>query len=391
MPSTTIEMADPSSPLESGSPGVCGAFYSELAEETRQSLQQAAKFLKSADYMIVFAGAGMGVDAGLGTFRGGGRMLFPPVEERKISYPHACKPARMDEDDLYGGPPFAWAFWKTCIDSYAASNPHRGYEILGEWAEKLQAKKEKDGPIEEPILRSLWSSAVALTGGSTPRVPSSTVQVCTSNVDGYFERISTFKGHVHELHGCVLRLQCQGKTRSSSSQPIVCPNATKTWPIGEEELRSMKIDPEKYHVVGSLPTCHGCNRPARPNVMMFNDAQYLTERGAESQEEICERWREGVVHAVKHYRKCCLALEIGAGKEVPTVRQKADEFCKLAGCPLVRINLHDYGKEIDHSRSGSGVDAGGDAGTSSGKYPFVGLPMSAAPALQLLDWLSFHS
>ena len=68
----------------------------------------------------------MGVGSGLGTFRGSGKMVWPPFENGKLNYVDACDPDRFLAEDKYGGPSFGWSFWKNCIDSYSLNSPHIG-------------------------------------------------------------------------------------------------------------------------------------------------------------------------------------------------------------------------------------------------------------------------
>ena len=51
------------------------ANISMSGEEVVHSLAQAAEWIASADALLIGSGAGMGVDAGLGTFRGGKKGL----------------------------------------------------------------------------------------------------------------------------------------------------------------------------------------------------------------------------------------------------------------------------------------------------------------------------
>jgi hypothetical protein len=97
---------------------------------------------------------------------------------------------------------------------------------------------------------------------------------------------------------------------------------------------------------------------ARPNVLMFGDAQWLEER-TEAQRATYTRWLDET-------RGAMLAIvECGAGTGVPTVRMHSERLARRPGATLVRLNV----REPD-------VPAGQ-----------VGLPLGAAEALRRIDSL----
>lgn len=73
----------------------------------------------------------MGVDSGLGTFRGRNAGVWPPLEKLGMRHEEMSTPRHFDDD-----PFFAWAFWKFRHDAYRInenSRPHAGYGILKKW------------------------------------------------------------------------------------------------------------------------------------------------------------------------------------------------------------------------------------------------------------------
>lgn len=261
-------------------------------------LRSAAAAIKEADALYLLAGAGMGVSAGLGTFRGKNAGIWPPLESRGLQFPQMSNPDRFEDDDELGGPHFAWAFWKWRIDAYMGVPTSRAYEIVGNWA----TQKHSEG-----------------SPGSF---------VYTSNIDGHFIRLPIFgEDRVFECHGSVAHLQCQRTTGT-------CSHAEIMWPTPVEQIRNMPIDPETDRVVGDLPMCQGtCGKPARPTVLMFNDASVL-ETEMDRQMALLSSWKMAVATS----KAKIVAIEIGAGTAIPTVRWEAERFALQHDFHLIRIN-----------------------------------------------------
>jgi NAD-dependent SIR2 family protein deacetylase len=256
-------------------------------------VRQAAQWIREADVLYILAGAGMGVAAGLGTFRGANAGIWPPLEERKIAFPEMSCPRCFEEDHYLGGPNFAWSFWKWRTDAYSQAPLHEGYQILSRWATAKEQQR---------------------AGSSF---------VFTSNIDGHFLRVPVFQDHVVECHGTVMFSQCQRRGCQSDPQRQ-CSHHDRMWPT----------DLATHHVTSPLPLCQGdCGRPARPAVLMFGDWSVLEDLiDAQMRQE--RQWEEtlrgtGVRGAV---------IEIGAGTAIPTVRHEAERFARRFQFPLIRIN-----------------------------------------------------
>jgi NAD-dependent SIR2 family protein deacetylase len=108
----------------------------------------------------------MGVDSGLGTFRGDKAYAFP--NEKKFDYTELCNP-KMFRDH----PEVADAFWRDMCISFESHKPHAGYKILAD----LMASKPKGGFI------------------------------FSTNIDGYWEGIFS-EDQIIEIHGSTKYLQC---------------------------------------------------------------------------------------------------------------------------------------------------------------------------------------
>ena len=83
--------------------------------------------------------------------------------------------------------------------------------------------------------------------------------------------------------------------------------------------------------VSPLPVCPACGALARPNVLMFNDWNWLPHRMSD-QERRFASWLETVGGAG------LVIIEMGAGSAVPTVRMTSERVANRLGATLVRIN-----------------------------------------------------
>eukprot|EP01050_Picozoa_sp_SAG11_P025767 SAG11_NODE_5929_length_1431_cov_2.331832_1_plen_205_part_10 len=135
-------------------------------EDLRRQYTAAARAIAGADFLLVGAGAGMGVDSGLAAYAD--VAAVPAWASRGHDYSSLCRPALMEED-----PALFYGFWGECYNRYLDAEPHEGYAILRRWcAEVLPARA---APANH------W--------------------VYTSNVDGHFLRAGFARECVLELHG----------------------------------------------------------------------------------------------------------------------------------------------------------------------------------------------
>ena len=114
-----------------------------------------------------------------------------------------------------------------------------------------------------------------------------------------------------ECHGSILHAQCSG------------PCCETIWPADD---LAVSIDEFTFRAADPLPTCPNCGRVARPNVLMFNDDTWLAWR-VEAQYERYRGWQALVSG------KRIVAIEMGAGVAIPSVRSQCERFKTL-----IRIN-----------------------------------------------------
>jgi NAD-dependent SIR2 family protein deacetylase len=236
-------------------------------------LAEAARLLRAAGSLLICAGAGMGVDSGLPDFRGnsGFWQAYPALRTSGIAFHEIANPASFAADPL-----LAWGFYGHRLQLYRDTVPHAGFAIL----------------------RRL---AAAMPGGAF---------VFTSNVDGQFQRAGFDDAHIVECHGSIHHLQCT----------LPCSNATWTAdavvPVVDAQACRLRSDP---------PRCPRCRALARPNILMFNDSDWIAQR-TDAQFERLRRWRAAARRLV--------VIELGAGVDIPSVRRMSE----AQEAPLIRIN-----------------------------------------------------
>lgn len=241
------------------------------------SLARAAELIAQADALIVAAGAGMGVDSGLPDFRGteGFWRAYPVLGREKVDfYSIACP------DAFHTAPRRAWGFYGHRLQLYRATRPHAGFDILKRWG---QAR---------PLGLSVF----------------------TSNVDGQFQKAGFAPDSVHECHGSIAHLQC------------MAPCCSAIWPADAFEP---DVDTAQCLLRNAPPACPHCGGLARPNILMFNDSDWLEAR-AEAQAARLEKWLARVRRPV--------VVELGAGTAIPSVRHFSQRLVREFGARLVRIN-----------------------------------------------------
>ncbi|MDR1311957.1 MAG: NAD-dependent deacetylase [Burkholderiaceae bacterium] len=241
-------------------------------------IETAVQWLKSADALVIAAGAGMGVDSGLPDFRGneGFWKAYPPLAKAGVAFTQIANPSAFSDD-----PARAWGFYGHRLRLYRRTQPHAGFHIL----------------------RAL---SATLPHGDF---------VFTSNVDGQFQAAGFSERRIIECHGSIHFLQCA----------CFPPCEARIW---EADALTVSIDDDACRWLGDLPTCIACGALARPNILMFGDWGWVPDR-TDDQCRHWVAWRDRV-------RKP-LVVELGAGVAVPSVRR----FSESLDAPLIRINPTD--------------------------------------------------
>lgn len=229
--------------------------------------------LGAAQSLLICAGAGIGVDSGLPDFRGnsGFWQAYPALRASGIAFHEIANPAAFAHD-----PSLAWGFYGHRLQLYRDTVPHAGFAILRRFA-------------------------AAMPGGAF---------VFTSNVDGQFQRAGFDEARIVECHGSIHQLQC---TR---------PCSAATW---SADGVVPAVDTQACRLRSPLPRCPHCGALARPNILMFNDGDWIADR-TEAQFDRLRQWRAQA--------RGLVVIELGAGTDIPSVRRMSE----VQGVPIVRIN-----------------------------------------------------
>ena len=243
------------------------------------AIARAAELIESADAIIIAAGAGMGVDSGLPDFRGneGFWKAYPALARARLEFTRIASPSAFERN-----PQLAWGFYGHRLKLYRDTRPHTGFGILKGWGES-----KPNG----------WA-------------------VFTSNVDGQFQKAGFTDDPIDECHGSIHHLQC------------LKPCCNDIWPANGFEP---EIDHDNCLLLNAPPTCPRCGGLARPNILMFDDWQWNSDR-SDVQRTLLDRWLDSA--------QAPLVVEIGAGRAIATVRHFSQRM-QQRGSPLIRINLHE--------------------------------------------------
>lgn len=255
--------------------------------ELPEKFKGAAGAIKKAKALVITAGAGMGVDSGLPDFRGdkGFWNAYPMYERLGISFVEAANPVHFAMD-----PAFGWGFYGHRASLYRDTSPHAGFQLLLEW------------------IKSFGLDYF----------------VATSNVDGHFQKAGFAEEKIYEVHGSIHHMQC------------LTPCSDAIWQNDE----SVPVD---YSTMRAqhIPKCPHCGAVARPNILMFGDFSWLSER-TDLQGANFRRF-------LHNHRDDKLAvIEIGAGTAVPTIRRLSEQLGNQRNTTVIRINPREPHIQFPH-------------------------------------------
>jgi NAD-dependent SIR2 family protein deacetylase len=227
--------------------------------------------------MLIAAGAGIGVDSGLPDFRGtsGFWKAYPALAAKQVDFHSIANPQSFRTN-----PALAWGFYGHRLNLYRSTTPHPGFATLLQWGQQKARG----------------------------------CAVFTSNVDGHFQKAGFAADAVYECHGSIHHLQCV-----NACTPAVW-RADDFLPV---------VDEQACRLLNAAPTCPHCGGLARPNILMFDDYDWVNER---SKAQSC-RMDEWLAQAGK-----LVVLEIGAGASVPSVRAYGQYLRKHFCATLIRLN-----------------------------------------------------
>lgn len=248
-------------------------------------LDKIHEWLSSAQSIVITAGAGIGADSGLATYRGEEGQWGKVETDSKQSVFEVVNPTAFVEHPGYG-----WKMYANRLLEYTHTVPHEGFTILLKWI--------KQYGLEYFVL--------------------------TSNIDQQFLKAGFEKDRIRELHGSLFYLQC--------SKPC----SHEIWEHGLD-LQNILSDIDK----GIYPLCPNCGKLSRPNVYMFRDGTYLAHRSNE-QEIRFQQFLKRV-----QGRKM-LVFEIGSGPHVQSIRKKTRMLGIEYHANIIRINPQDAKIKTPH-------------------------------------------
>ncbi len=219
----------------------------------------------------------MGVDSGLPDFRGdhGFWKAYPMYRRLGLNFVQAANPAHFERD-----PAFGWGFYGHRTNLYRATVPHPGFGLLRRWLERY----------------GLDQFSV------------------TSNVDGQFQKAGFPDDRIVEVHGSIHHLQCL-----KPCCPAIWDNREEI-PVDFETMRARRI-----------PRCPHCGGVARPNILMFGDYSWISDR-SRAQEDRFELFLQ------RHLGDPMAVVEIGAGTAIPTIRFLSERLGHTHAATIIRIN-----------------------------------------------------
>ena len=248
-------------------------FHDEVLTMWASEINEAAAIIGAADGLLITAGAGMGVDSGLPDFRGdeGFWRAYPALGAAGLRFHEIANPA-----SFRATPDLGWGFYGHRFSLYSQTVPHSGFAILRDMA-------------------------ATMTHGCF---------IFTSNVDGQFQAAGFDPARMVECHGAIHQFQCLDSCTAA---------------IWEHRAPLSPVDPMTCRMQAPLPACPHCKGLARPNILMFNDSEWLPQR-SDAQQDRFDAWRARV--------RRLAVIELGAGTAIPSVRR----FGEGQGAPLIRIN-----------------------------------------------------
>jgi NAD-dependent SIR2 family protein deacetylase len=240
-------------------------------------LSKAIDLIKQADAIAIFAGAGMSVDSGLNPFRGKDGLWSKSISMEGKSFNHLDL---MSHQAFIETPLEAWEFIINLKEKYEKTKPHEGYYKL---LDLINAKEHF---------------------------------IVTSNIDEHFLKAGFDENRIFECHGSINYMQCLDILER------------EVWLT--PDIKSKNIEPN------NIPTCPNCGSRCRPNVLLFGDWFWIPIRSTHQQIRYINWCKE-----IKENKKRIVAIEIGAGKTIRTIRNAAESFASN-NHPLIRVNPFDF-------------------------------------------------
>jgi len=306
---------------------------------TDADFEAAAAAIAGADAMIIGTGAGMGVDSGLGTFRGRNAGVWEPLKAMQIDFSEMSCPNVFEED-----PRAAWAFWHFRYSAYTGTEPHEGYRLLAKWGASMakgcfsitsnidghwvrtigeERTVEKHGALTHMQRMdeggAIWpTDPAAMSALHVPPWDLQPREAVEVKLHGEWE---TEPAVVADDGATILRFDADGIGGPIKVEGVRRANGPDLCRVTEESR--LPVD--------------GSGAAVRPNVLMFGDGYFQWDR-IKLQEERYEQWLASLGPEAK-----VVIVEVGAGTAVPTIRMECERLVlrtfRRRQATLVRINI----------------------------------------------------
>eukprot|EP01047_Picozoa_sp_COSAG01_P057449 COSAG01_NODE_6640_length_3566_cov_3.548443_6_plen_255_part_00 len=229
----------------------------------------------------------MGVDSGLGTYRGKHAGVWGPLRALGLDYSQAFTPHQFVSDAR-----LAWAFFQHQYRTYTAAAPHAGYDLLARWGAATAhgmfcVTSNVDGHWRR--VAGVQPDAVWEVHGSVCSMQyarEGTEAIWPTDISRDIDRIQVPEWDLRagesvevqrEEGGPWERATVSGDgrltARLSASRVRELPrvHAVRRGPGGPDLCRAAELSP--------LPTCPaGTDAAVRPNVKMFQDTSFASDR-----------------------------------------------------------------------------------------------------------------
>lgn len=255
-------------------------------EHVREATLRTAQHVHDADVLLVAAGAGMGVDAGLPDYYGGIHLAHPRISEMGLNIYDLSSHTLFEHN-----PTLAWGHWITRQREYMNTTPHTGYHILRDWSNNSQRS----------------------------------VRVVTTNLDRHFLRAGFASDNIFEMHGSMYDAQCMHDC------------GVDPWSLDISNMSP--VDSNTMRLLGPSPLCIQCGGPARVCTSLATDGHWNSSQVDAARIRHESFFRELTAEQI------LTVLEIGCGTVMPKVRIEstriAEEHRTRGGrATHIRINLH---------------------------------------------------
>lgn len=250
---------------------------------TQDKIKKIVELLQNTEIIFIHTGAGMSADSGLPVYRGENGIWGQLEGELQGDIRNIMTPRFIKENPIY--------MWKRFARGRKREKfypPHSGYYILLRWIQEFQL----------PYF------------------------AITSNVDSMFQKAGFAEDNILEIHGSGFYQQC------------TTPCTQDIWE------NKPQFDPENPNIsLNDLPKCPYCQELARPNVLIFRDKTFVPTRVTQQKENLAS-------FIERHQDKKAVIFEIGAGKQIKTIRRYTNKFLKEFNAVAIRINPHDSEIEL---------------------------------------------